>query len=562
MKLWISSFFDLIQGVFPMGMWTQTYDPLHQVWLSAFVAAIPIIFFVISLTILRLKGYIAAFYTTLITFVIALLVYHMPFSMALGAVGFGFSYSLWPVAWIVVTAVLLYKITVKTGNFDIIRSSILSISGDQRLQLLLIGFSFNAFLEGAAGFGVPIAISAALLVELGFKPLQAASLCLIANAASGAFGAMGIPVIVASQVSGIDKIVLSQILGIPLPIISFIVPFLMIWILDGFRGVREVFPALLVVGGSYAVTQYLTVTIMGPELANITSSLISMGALTLFSKLWKPQNIFHLDNGAQTVRSKRVTMGQIIKAWAPFYILTIMVSIWSSKAFQHLFEHGGPLESLITKVKIPRLHQHVLIAPPIAKAPTPYDAVFKLDWLSSTGTAILLSVILTLLLFRVNLRATVQLVKETLLELWKPIVTIGFVLAFAYLANYSGISSTLGLTLSKTGKFFPFFSPVLGWIGVFLTGSVVANNALFAHLQLVTAQQIGTSPALLVAANTSGGVMGKLLSPQSVAIATAAVGEAGNESSLFRLTLKYSLAFLFITCILTYLLTHIFRFLL
>ncbi|MDN4593772.1 lactate permease LctP family transporter [Polycladomyces subterraneus] len=547
-----------------MDMWTQTYDPLHQLWLSAFVSAIPIIFFVISLTILRLKGYIAAFYTTFIAFVIAIFVYRMPISMTLGAVGFGFgfAYSLWPIAWIVVTAVLLYKITVKTGNFDVIRSSIISISDDQRLQLLLIGFSFNAFLEGAAGFGVPIAISAALLVELGFQPLQAASLCLIANAASGAFGAMGIPVIVAGQVSGIDKIVLSKILGIQLPIISFLVPFLMIWILDGLRGVREVFPALLVVGGSYAVAQYLTVTLIGPELANITSSLISMGALTLFSKFWKPKNIFHLNNGTQTVRSKRVTTGQIIKAWSPFYILTIMVSIWSSKAFKHLFDQGGPLESLVTKIKIPGLHQHVLIAPPIAKDLTPYDAVFKLDWLSSTGTAILLSVILTLLLFRVNMRTTLQLIKETLLELWKPVVTIGFVLAFAYLANYSGISSTLGLALSKTGKLFPFFSPVLGWIGVFLTGSVVANNALFGHLQLVTAQQIGASPALLVAANTSGGVMGKLLSPQSVAIATAAVGQSGDESSLFRFTLKYSLAFLFITCIFTYLLAYIFRFLL
>jgi len=545
-----------------MDIWTQTYDPLHNFWLSAFVSAIPIIFFVIALTILRLRGYIAALFTLLIALVIAIFVYHMPIHMTLGASGFGFAYGLWPIAWIVVTAVLLYKITVKTGNFDMIRSSIISISDDQRLQLLLIGFSFNAFLEGAAGFGVPIAISAALLVELGFKPLQAASLCLIANAASGAFGAMGIPVIVAGQVSDIDKLVLSKILGIQLPIISFIVPFLMIWILDGFRSVKEIFPALLVVGGSYAVAQYLTITFIGPELANIISALISMGALTLFLKFWKPRNIFHLNHGEKTAPPKRVTIGQIIKAWSPFYILTILVSIWSSKAFKHLFDKGGPLEFLITKMNIPGLHQHVLIAPPISKELTPYEAVLKLDWLSSTGTAIFISVILTLLLFRVNMRTTVHLVKETLLELWKPILTIGFVLAFAYIANYSGISSTLGLALSKTGKFFPFFSPVLGWIGVFLTGSVVANNALFGHLQLVTAQQIGTSPALLVAVNTSGGVMGKLLSPQSVAIATAAVGESGNESSLFRLTLKYSLALLFITCIYTYLLAYVFRFLL
>jgi lactate permease len=546
-----------------MDMWMQTYDPLHHFWLSSLVAVIPIIFFVIALTMLRLKGYLAALYTTLITVVIAIFVYHMPIHMTLGAAGFGFAYGLWPIAWIVVTSVLLYKITVKTGNFDIIRSSIILITDDQRIQLLLIGFSFNAFLEGAAGFGVPIAISAALLVELGFKPLQVASLCLIANAASGAFGAMGIPVIVASQVSGIDKMELSGILGIQLPIISFLVPFLMVWILDGFRGVREIFPALIVVSGSYVLTQYLTVAFMGPELTNMTSSLISMGALTVFSKYWKPKHVFHLyEGGTATARAKCVTLGQILKAWSPFYILTILVSIWSSKSFKHLFAQEGRLASLITNIKIPGLHQHVLIAPPVAKELMPYDAVLKLDWLSSTGTAILISVFLTLLLFRVNLKTAIQLIKETLLELWKPIVTIGFVLAFAYICNYSGISSTLGLVLSKTGKLFPFFSPVLGWIGVFLTGSVVSNNALFGHLQLVTAQQIGTTPPLLVAANTSGGVMGKLLSPQSVAIATAAVGETGNESHLFRFTLKYSLALLMITCIFTYLLANNFRFLL
>ena len=542
-----------------MNMWTQTYNPLQNFWLSALIAAIPIIFFVISLTILRLKGHIAALYTTLISFVIAIFFYRMPVSMAIGAAGFGFAYGLWPISWIVITAVLLYKITVKTGHFDIIRSSIIAISKDQRLQLLLIGFSFNAFLEGAAGFGVPIAISAALLVQLGFKPLEAASLCLIANAASGAYGAIGIPVIVASQVSGIDKMVLSKILGIQLPVISFLVPFLMVWMIDRFRGIKETFPALMAVSGSYAISQYLTVTWIGPELANITSSLISMGSLVLLSRFWKPKKAFQLQNGMHASPPKQVTILQVVKAWSPFYILTGSIGLWSSHLFKQLFESGGALSFLTTHFKIPGLHQKVLIAPPIAEKLIPYDAILKLDWVSSTGTAIFISVILTLWLFRVDLKTTVQLVKETLLELWKPIITIGFVLSFAYIANYSGISSSLGLTLAKTGELFPFFSPVLGWIGVFLTGSVVANNALFANLQLVTAQQIGASPAMLVAANTSGGVIGKLLSPQSVAIATASVGKAGHESSLFRMTLKVSLSFLLLICIFICLLSDIFH---
>ncbi|MBI0392008.1 lactate permease LctP family transporter [Thermoactinomyces sp. CICC 24226] len=542
-----------------MNLWTQTYYPLESSWLSALIAAVPIAFFVISLTILRLKGHIAAIYTTLIALAIAILFYHMPVPMAAGAAGFGFAYGLWPIAWIVITAVLLYKITVKTGQFDVIRSSIIAISQDQRLQLLLIGFSFNAFLEGAAGFGVPIAISAALLVQLGFKPLQAASLCLIANAASGAYGAIGIPVIVAGQVSGIDKMTLSKILGIQLPVISFLVPFLMVWMIDRFRGIKETFPALMAVAGSYTLTQYLTVTWIGPELANITSSLISMGALVLLSRYWKPKKIFQLQHGVPSAPPKQVTLFEVVKAWSPFYILTGIIGLWSSHGFKQLFDPGGPLAFLTTYLKIPGLHQKILIAPPIADKLTPYDAILKLDWVSSTGTAIFLSVLLTLWLFRMDLKTTIQLVKETWSELWKPVITIGFVLSFAYVANYSGISSTLGLTLAKTGGLFPFFSPVLGWLGVFLTGSVVANNALFANLQLVTAHQIGASPAWLVAANTSGGVIGKLLSPQSVAIATAAVGKAGQESGLFRKTLKVSLSFLLLTCIFTYLLSFLFH---
>ncbi|MGD8190887.1 lactate permease LctP family transporter [Brevibacillus ginsengisoli] len=536
-----------------MQTWIQNYDPLGNLALSALVALIPIAFFFLALTVLKMKGNTAALITVCIAFVIALFVYRMPLVKVVASTGYGIAYGIWPISWIVICSVLLYKLSVKTGSFELIRSSIISISNDQRMQLLLIGYSFNAFLEGAAGFGAPIAISASLLTGLGFNPLLAAALCLIANSASGAFGALGIPVIVAGQVSQIDKLTLSQMLGIQLPIISFLVPFLLIFIMDGVKGIRETFPALVVSGGTYAISQFLVIYFLGPELANIISSLVSLGALAFFLRSWHPKRIFRYEEAAASTREEhKITVGDTIKGWAPFYILTIIVFVWSSKWFQGLFAKGGPLEYFLYNIPVPSLDKLVLKSPPVSNAITPYAAVFKFDLLSATGTAILVSVILTMVLFRVRLRTGIALLQETLVEFWRPLITICLVLAFAYIANYSGLSSTLGLALSKTGRLFPFFSPVLGWIGVFLTGSVVSNNALFGNLQVVTGQQIGISPVLLVAANTSGGVMAKMLSPQSIAIAAAAVGLIGQESKLFSFTVKYSFAFLLVVAVMTY----------
>lgn len=528
-------------------VWQQVYDPVGNIWLSSLIALIPIIFFFLALTILRLKGYIAGTITVILALGVALFSYKMPLTAAFASVGYGFFYGLWPIAWIIIGAVFLYKVSVKTGQFDIIRSSIVSVTADQRLQMLMVGFSFGAFLEGAAGFGAPVAITAALLVGLGFKPLYAAGLCLIVNTAPVAFGALGIPIIVAGQVTGLDAFDIGAMAGRQLPLMTIIVLFWIMAIMDGWRGVKETWPAVMVSGGAFAIAQFLTSNFIGPELTDITSSIASLVCLTLFLRVWKPVHIFRFENADKTATihedKNAYTSGQIFKAWSPFLILTVMVTVWSIPPFKALFAKGGALESFIISFKIPFLHQLVEKTPPVVAKVIPYDAVYKFDWLSATGTSILIAAIISIALLKMKPKAAVCTFAETLKELALPIYSIGMVLAFAFIANYSGLSATLALALAHTGNAFTFFSPFLGWLGVFLTGSDTSANALFAALQATTAQQIGVPEVLLVAANTTGGVTGKMISPQSIAIACAAVGLVGKESDLFRFTVRHSLIF-------------------
>ncbi len=541
-----------------MNTWTQVYDPFGNIWISAAVALIPIIFFFLALAVFRMKGYVAGFITVVLTILVALFAYKMPFTMAMAATGYGFLYGLWPIAWIIIMSVFLYKISVKTGQFDVIRASVLSITNDHRLLVILIGFSFGAFLEGAAGFGAPVAITAALLAGLGLNPLYAAGLCLIANTAPVAFGAMGIPITVAGQVTGIDPHKIGQMAGHQLPFLSLFVPFFIVFLMDGVKGVRQTWPALLVAGSSFAITQFITATFLGPELPDITSALVSLVSLALFLKVWQPKEIYqsgqaNREAAATTAASMpKLTLGKVVKAWSPFIVLTVMVVIWSQSFFKALFAPGGALESLVFKFEIPGLHNLVMKAEPIVNKATPYEAILKFDVLSATGTAILIACLISMFILKMSVKDAVVTFKETLSELKMPILSIGFVLGFAFIANYSGLSSTLALALAGTGGLFPFFSPFLGWIGVFLTGSDTSANALFSNLQAITAQQVGVSEVLLVAANTTGGVTGKMISPQSIAIACAAVGLAGKESDLFRFTVKHSLFFVIIVGIMTY----------
>ncbi|MFG1262738.1 MULTISPECIES: L-lactate permease [Xanthobacter] len=551
-----------------MGAWNQIYDPMGNMWLSSLGAAIPIIFFFVALTRLKLKGYVAGTITVLLALAVAILLYGMPVQMALAAGVFGFFYGLWPIAWIIIGAVFLYKISVETGQFEIIRRSILSVTEDQRLQLLLVGFAFGAFLEGAAGFGAPVAITAALLVGLGFRPLYAAGLCLIANTAPVAFGAMGIPIIVAGQVTGLDPFHIGQMAGRQLPFLSVLVPFWLILIMDGTRGVRETWPAILIAGGSFATVQFLTANFVGPELPDITAALATLITLPLFLRFWQPRRIFRfeteakskggLDHGAAPAPAAAAiepavtyTAGQIARAWSPFLILTVFVTIWSIPPFKALFAAGGALDGLVAHVSVPFLHNMVVKLPPIVTAAKPFAADYKFDWLSATGTAIFLSAIVSIVFLGMKPSRAVSTFASTIKGLLIPIYSIGMVLAFAFIANYSGLSSTLGLALSASGPSFTFFSPFLGWLGVFLTGSDTSANALFASLQATTAHQIGVSDVLLVAVNTTGGVTGKMISPQSIAIACAAAGLIGRESDLFRFTVKHSLALAAIVGIMT-----------
>ena len=566
--------------------WQQIYDPLGNIWLSSLVALIPIIFFFLALTVLRLTGIVAGTITVILAILVALFAYQMPLGMALASGAYGFFYGLWPIAWIIIGAVFLYKISVKTGQFEIIRSSILSLTADQRMQMLLVGFAFGTFLEGAAGFGAPVAITAALLVGLGFKPLYAAGLCLIANTAPVAFGAMGIPIIVAGQVSNLDPMEISQMVGRQLP---FVVPIVLVWLMalmDGWRGVKEMWPAIVVGGVSFSIAQFLTSNYIDTELPDITAAIATLASLTILCKFWQPKHIFRFDeekaaatkvkgNHSATLnqpqnhvstsvqqavsmhdkapadtaalpaetRAQTYSAAQIIKAWMPFAILTVVVTIWSVAPFKRLFAKGGALEHWVFTVEVPGLHQLVQKMPPVVSEVLNYAAVYKFDWFSATGTAILIAAIITILYLKMRPAEAVKTFAETLNELKVPIASIGMVLAFAFVANYSGLSATLALALAHTGDAFTFFSPFLGWLGVFLTGSDTSANALFGALQATTAHQIGVSDVLLVAANTSGGVTGKMISPQSIAIACAAVGLVGRESDLFRFTVKHSLIF-------------------
>ncbi len=457
-----------------MQVWPQLYDPLGNIWLSSLIAALPILFFFFALIKLRMKGYKAATITVFLALLVALFLYRMPVDRALASVVYGFFYGLWPIAWIIVAAVFVYKISVKTGQFDIIRSSILSITPDQRLQMLIVGFSFGAFLEGAAGFGAPVAITAALLVGLGFKPLYAAGLCLIVNTAPVAFGAMGIPIIVAGQVTGLDSFEIGQMVGRQLPFLTIIVLFWIMAIMDGWRGIKETWPAVIVAGGSFAIAQYLSSNFIGPELPDIISSLVSLVCLTAFLRVWKPVRIFRFDNenAAATVQAQtaqKYTTGQIVKAWMPFLFLTATVTLWSIPPFKALFAKGGAMADWVYNFSVPFLDNLVAKMPPVVTASAPYAAVFKFDWLSATGTAILVAALISIVYLRMKPKAALVTFGETLKELALPIYSIGMVLAFAFISNYSGLSATLALALAHTGHAFTFFSPFLGWLGVFLT---------------------------------------------------------------------------------------------
>ncbi|QLK86725.1 L-lactate permease [Staphylococcus sp. 17KM0847] len=532
-------------------MLVQSFDPFQNLALSALVASIPIVLFLLCLTVFKMKGIYAALTTLVVTVVIALSVFKLPIGIATGGVIEGFYQGILPIGFIVMMAVWLYKVTVATGQFSVIQDSITTISEDQRIQLLLIGFCFNAFLEGVAGFGVPIAICAVLLIQLGFEPLKAAMLCLVANGAAGAYGAIGLPVAVVDTLKlhgDITALEVTRSLITSLPILTIFLPFLLVFILDGFKGIRETLPAILATVIPFVILQVILSYFQGPELIDILPPLASMGVLAVVSKKFQPKNIFRLHTDEPKVEVKHHSAKEILYAWSPFGILTILVLIWSTKAFKGLFIEGGALSFLTLQFGIPGTMNDV--------SHQPITLTFNL--LNQTGTALLIAGVITILLSKqVNFKRAGELLGEAFKELWLPILTICLILAIAKLTTYGGLTAAMGEGIAKTGAIFPFLSPILGWIGVFMTGSVVNNNALFAPIQASVAPQVGTSGALLVGANTAGGAIAKMISPQSIAIATAAVKQVGKESQLLKMALKYSVGLLVVWCIWTFILSMI-----
>ncbi|KAF0259861.1 L-lactate permease [Clavibacter michiganensis] len=568
-------------------MWIQDPDPLGVPWLSALVAAIPILLFLVCLVVFKLTGLQAAGVALVAEVAVALGMSGMPIPALAGAGLLGLLSAIWPIAYIILMAVWLYRLAVASGKFDVIRASIAAISPDQRIQVLLISFCFGAFLEGVAGFGVPIAICAAMLVTLGFRPVRAAMISLVANFAAGAYGAVGIPVIVGAQVGGIDVMDLSRDLALILQPVTLLIPFLLVVILDGFRGLRETWPATLVVTLVFSGTQAAVLLFLGPELAAILPGLLGMAALAVLRLVWTPRHVFVEGEGraggsregsaaprggareavpagasaatatltAPVVSAPpavpapaRHTAREVLAAWSPFYVLTVLVFVWSTPAFKALSAPGGPLAWAVVTVPMPGVTGQITTAGGVVVA-----NAWSWTPVGATGTAILLAVAITALTSRALTRPVVlEQLRGTWRDLWKALVLIAAILVLAQIANLSGGSAGIGGALAGAGAWFPLLAPVIGWVGVFLTGSVVNGNTLFAQLQVTTAGRIGVDATLLVAANTAGGAAAKVISPQSIAIAAGAVGLTGRESEILRASIGYSLGILVVLSLWTF----------
>ncbi|EJC0906110.1 L-lactate permease [Campylobacter upsaliensis] len=538
-------------------MYQQLTDPLGSIWLSALLAFLPIFCFLICLLVFKLKGYQAGFITVIVASVVAFYAYGMPFSLIGASFVQGFAQGMWPIAWIIIAAIFLYKLSVKSGSFEVIKESVMTITPDHRIQVILIGFCFGSFLEGAIGFGGPVAITAALLVGLGLKPLHAAGLCLIANTAPVAFGAVGIPIIAMSNLVGVEQYEISAMVGRMLVPLSLSVPFFIVFLMDGVKGVKETFPAVLVAALSFTITQFISSNYLGAELPDIVSAVVSLACTTIFLKFWSPKNIFRLDDLTDFSHHTQLEFGKVFKAWLPFILLIVCIIVWTQPWFKAFFDKGAVFD--YTKVALSFNNIEGSIVDSAGKALS-LNMDINLIALQA-GTAILVAALLTIFFLRIKSNIVEEALGDTLKEMAMPCITIGLVVAFAFIAKNSGMSTTLGTAFATTGDAFSFFSPVIGWIGVFLTGSDTSANLLFGPLQQAAATSLAVPEALFLAANSVGGVVGKMISPQSIAIACAAVGLVGKESVLFKFTLKYSVGFIILigiwTCIIAFLMPGI-----
>jgi lactate permease len=562
--------------------WVQVYDPLHSVGWSTAMAAAPIAV-LLGLLLLGVAAHWSAFWGLATALATAILGFKMPWTMALASAGYGACFGLLPVGWIVLAAVFLFHLTVRSGQFEIVKRSVAALSPDRRVQALLIAFSFGAFLEGAAGFGAPVAISAALMTGIGFSPLYAAGLALVANTAPVAFGSLGIPIVTLAKVSGISELAISQVAGRQLPLFALIVPVWLIGMMSGWKGVKGCWPAILVSGGTYGLCQALIANFVGPALVGVSSGLFSLVALAWFLRVWQPAEVFYFPHETPPLPHEKapqllpdgrdvrtgetlppLAARQVVHAWMPWLLLSLTVFVWGLPPVQRALDGRSPQGPRswagISRLcfPIPRLHALVYCAPPVVKVPPgadhagePEKAVYELNWLSTVGTGIFLAAVVSAFWLGIRPRGFLVQLLTTAVHVRWALFTIACTLAVAFVTKYSGSTATLGLAFTRTGCLYPFFAPLLGWLGVAMTGSDTSSNALFGSLQRITAEQLRLNPVLIVTSNSTGGVMGKMIGAQSIVVAAAATEQTGREGQILRFVIPASLCMLLIIALLT-----------
>jgi lactate permease len=534
------------------GTWAQAYDPTGIWWLSTILAALPVIVLLGSMAILRLKAHLAALIGLVATLGIAIAVYHMPVRLALTTTVYGAGYGLFPICWIILPVIFLYQLTVKTGRFGALKESLTNITDDGRLQLLLIAFALGAFMEGAGGFGAPVAVCGAILISLGFRPIEAAGLALIANTAPVAFGSLGIPIVALHGVTGLDVLVLSKVIALILVPFCVLVPFWLVWIYAGFRGMMEVWPALLLGGGTFAITQWAMAAYTGPGLVDIVAATSTMVALIVFFRFWKPRRRINA-RGEDITASTRTRTGQnaasTFNAWVPWLTLSVLVFAWGIPRFSHWMD----AETTIS-IPVAGLHNVVQRVPPVAT--TAEAAVFNLNWLAASGTGILVAAVLAGFFMGLGPIALAKAFAHTVFSVRFTMLTIAAMLALGFVMRFCGLDATLGLAFARTGVLYPFFGTLIGWLGTATTGSDTASNVVFGSLQQVTARQIGVSPVLMASANSVGGVMGKMISAPSIVVASTATESYGQEGTILRFVFWHSLALAALVGVFVFLLAY------
>ncbi len=544
--------------------WSQNYDPLGNAVLSTLLAALPVVVLLGSIAVLKIRIHLAALLGLAVALLVALVVYHFPLKLAALTTLYGAAYGFFPIGWIILNLIFLYQLTVEKGYFSILRSSLATLAPDPRVQVILIAFSLGAFFEGAAGFGTPVAVTAAILMQLGFRPLAASGLSLIANTAPVAFGALGTPIIALCKTTGIDEHILSAMVGRQLPFFSLVIPFWVVWAMAGFRGMWEVWPAALTAGLAFAIPQFLVSNFHGPWLVDIVAALCSMAAVAALLRFWQPAKIWPLNEaGEDAPQSNNVRHDHpaIVRAWVPWILLTVFVFAWGLPWIKNFLNGISAPE-----FSVDGLHNAVFRVPPVVPVATlehpakPEPAIFALNWLSATGSGILISAIVSGFVMGFSPGKMLRIYGQTLVRVRFSLITISAMLALGYVTRYSGTDATLGLALAKTGRLYPFFGTLLGWLGVALTGSDTASNVLFGSLQKITAEQTGIPATLMAAANSSGGVMGKMVDAQSIVVASTATNWYGHEGKILRYVFFHSLALAILMGILVFLQAYVFPF--